>query len=89
MASPLFAEGVSTSLTSVSCASAISCIAVGVSESPKARHEGVLSVLAGVSCSSISACFAVGYWESPSQFFGSLVERWDGRAWSITPSPSD
>ena len=44
------------------------------------------SVLTGVSCLSVATCFAVGSsGAGPSSKM--LVESWDGKAWSIDPSP--
>ena len=44
--------------------------------------------LSGVSCVSSSACVAVGYSDSASVPDRTLVETWNGRTWSITPSPN-
>ena len=47
--------------------------------------------LTGVSCSSPSACIAVGYYpfaSGPQVFYQTLIESWDGSAWSIVPSPN-
>jgi hypothetical protein len=54
---------------------------------PGAR-QGVQSVLNGVSCVSATSCIAVGVKE-PSVFPAprALVERWNGRAWSIMRTP--
>lgn len=45
--------------------------------------------LNGVSCSSPSACMAVGSDELGSNGrFETLAERWDGRTWTIQPTPN-
>lgn len=41
---------------------------------------------AGVSCSASTACTAVGYYNSSAQSRVTLVERWNGTAWSIQPT---
>ena len=43
--------------------------------------------LSGVSCSSPSACTAVGYY-STAGTSQTLIESWNGSAWSIVPSPN-
>jgi hypothetical protein len=45
------------------------------------------SSLGGVSCTDPSACTAVGSYDT-STGTGTLVETWDGTAWSIVPSPN-
>ncbi len=46
------------------------------------------NVLYGVSCPATDACQAVGRWsQTSSRAPRTLVEAWNGRAWSITPSP--
>ena len=40
--------------------------------------------LTGVSCPSTTLCFAVGTWDLKA-----LIERWNGKAWSIVPSPKN
>jgi hypothetical protein len=47
------------------------------------------SALAGVSCPSDRACTAVGTRaEGPGSYSATLAERWDGRSWSIYPTPN-
>jgi len=46
------------------------------------------SSLAGVSCVSASDCTAVGDSAAPSGADSPLVERWDGSAWTIQPTPN-
>ncbi len=46
-----------------------------------------LSILYRVSCSSRNACTAVGYDVTPGALFRTLVERWNGSAWRIQPTP--
>lgn len=45
------------------------------------------SALTGVSCASSSACTAVGGSVDATGFDGSLVDRWDGIAWSTQNTP--
>ncbi|HYA44127.1 MAG TPA: hypothetical protein VED59_00860, partial [Acidimicrobiales bacterium] len=51
------------------------------------------SVLDGISCTSASACVAVGDHAVPSgasdgaMVVKTLVERWNGRTWTVVPSP--
>lgn len=91
-------------LLGVSCVSAGACIAVGnvdvgdqtvpLAERWNGRtwrlmrardpYGAVSAVLRGVSCTSQRACTAVG----SSDAFGTLVERWDGKQWTIQPSPN-
>jgi hypothetical protein len=50
-----------------------------------------VSVLSGLACSSTSNCFAVGsYFISTATTSEqlTLVERWDGKQWTIVPSPN-
>jgi len=45
--------------------------------------------LNAVSCTSPTSCVAVGDDRTPStQFVQTLIERWDGTAWSVVPSPT-
>ena len=92
-----------SSLNGVSCVSATACTAVGsaggaslveswdgtawsVVPSP---GKGSPDELRAVSCVSATACTAVGEYQNglgrPSR---TLVESWDGTAWSVVPSPS-
>ena len=53
-----------------------------------ARPAGATSAgLTGVSCTSAVACTAVG-WDYGPGVNGTLAERWNGRTWSIQPTPS-
>jgi hypothetical protein len=45
------------------------------------------SVLSGISCPSRLECAAVGYTISRKGRGAPLIERWNGRAWSIVPNP--
>src|SRR5439155_673494 len=47
------------------------------------------NVLQGVSCVSASSCTAVGYYFNSSDHVRTLVESWDGTAWSIVASPNN
>jgi uncharacterized repeat protein (TIGR01451 family) len=47
--------------------------------------------LQGVSCVSTNMCTAVGYYNAPqngSGYWQTLVESWNGSAWSVVPSPN-
>jgi hypothetical protein len=46
------------------------------------------AILNGVSCTGATSCVAVGYSLSAGGAFRTLVETWQGAAWSVTPSPS-
>jgi hypothetical protein len=46
-------------------------------------------LLNGVSCASATSCAAVGLYVSASGDEGSLVEQWDGKAWSVVTSPDE
>ena len=48
---------------------------------------GGISHLTGVSCPSARACIAVGYATGATRI-ATLVESWNGTAWSIVPSPN-
>ena len=47
------------------------------------------SLLSAVSCASANMCIAVGYfrtsWNGPDM---TLAERWDGKSWTIDPTPN-
>src|ERR1700689_437414 len=49
--------------------------------------------LNAVSCSGPSACIAVGFSDTPESYprirtpYQTLIESWNGSAWSIVPSP--
>jgi hypothetical protein len=45
-------------------------------------------LLGGVSCSSPSACTAFGHYDPSNGFDQTLIESWNGSAWSIVPSPN-
>jgi hypothetical protein len=45
------------------------------------------AALAGVSCASAKACVAVGAHGAISGAFRTLIESWDGKSWSVVPSP--
>jgi hypothetical protein len=45
------------------------------------------SALTGVSCASATACTAVGNYHDAAGNDNALVERWDGKTWSIQPVP--
>ena len=50
-----------------------------------------ISILNAVSCTSATNCTAVGWYDSTylaSSKTRTLVERWNGRRWSIVPSPN-
>ena len=50
-----------------------------------------MSRLAGVHCTSATSCFAVGVSyasTATSSAQSTLIEQWDGAAWTIVPSPN-
>jgi hypothetical protein len=49
--------------------------------------DGTFNMLQSVTCASVSECWAVGY-INPSAAGQTLIEEWDGVAWSIVPSPN-
>ncbi len=57
---------------------------------PDPHGLGPLSIveLGGVTCRSPRACVAVGDYSRSTNFDGPLVERWNGRAWSVTTPPA-
>ncbi len=90
--------GPASSLSAVSCTSARACIAVGsgvagplaerwngerwaLQKTPKLAlgDEPEVRALSAVSCSSAGACTAVGTGAS----YAPLIERWNGRRWSL------
>jgi len=46
------------------------------------------SALLGISCTSVNDCTAVGLYQQDASTNPTLIEHWDGKAWSIVPSPS-
>jgi hypothetical protein len=51
------------------------------------KHAGFLN---GVSCASAANCTAVGeYYQTARGPERTLIERWDGTAWQVVPSPGD
>src|SRR5205814_1373926 len=92
----LGAVGVLLAMLSFAAAPALSmplapsALAWSIVTSPNtsATHENVLS---GVTCTSASDCWAVGYVYTgffPPQGAQTLVEHWNGAAWSIVRSPN-
>ena len=47
-----------------------------------------LEVLVAVSCSSVSFCMATGYSVDAQGYMQTLMEEWNGAAWSIVASPN-
>jgi hypothetical protein len=87
-------------LHDVSCPSATRCFAAGGSApsghrmlswngakwSVAALPPRTQASLSGISCSTTTSCVAVGSTtNSPAK---TLIERWNGNAWSVTPSPN-
>jgi hypothetical protein len=102
-ASPTVGQTRNGFLLGVSCPSVSDCIAVGQrgTAALALRWHGnrwrvelargapsAMSVLNGVSCTSARSCIAVGN-TAPNQSAApkALVERWNGRAWSVMPTP--
>ena len=46
------------------------------------------NILAGVTCLSTSDCWAVGYYYDSASRHQTLIQHWDGGAWTIVPSPN-
>jgi hypothetical protein len=46
------------------------------------------NVLSAVSCATPTSCSAVGSYEGDDGFAKTLVEVWDGTAWTVRPSPT-
>jgi len=44
--------------------------------------------LTAVTCTSASQCWAVGYYQDTQGFYQTLIEQWNGSAWSIVTSPN-
>lgn len=56
---------------------------------PTANPKGVAgSFLYGLACTSTTRCFAVGYSEHSSVSYSTLVEKWNGKYWSLVKSPN-
>ncbi len=58
-----------------------------ITPSPNPGDSG--DALPGVSCTSSTNCVAVGWYNIASLGAGTLVESWNGSAWSVTSSPVD
>ncbi len=52
-----------------------------------AGFTGNINALSGVACPSASDCWAAGFFANRSGVSQTLIEHWDGAAWSIVPSP--
>src|SRR5262249_10128715 len=85
------------SLAAISCASALSCMAIGGAIE---RYDGAKWTLVSgadpdaslyaVACPSSSSCFAVGE-TTGSGLYGTsktLTEHWDGTTWMVVPNPN-
>ena len=61
-----------------------------VVNSPNYRTEAADNTLFGVTCVSDSDCWAVGHYGDQSANLSpqTLIEHWDGNAWSLVPSPN-
>src|SRR5439155_4825174 len=44
--------------------------------------------LNGVTCVSASDCWTVGNYYSSANAYQTLIEHWDGNAWTLVPSPT-
>jgi hypothetical protein len=56
--------------------------------SPNAGGTGTSNQFGGVSCTGPDTCTAVGYSQGTTGPSSTVVESWDGTAWSIVPSPN-
>ena len=104
VASPNGPAGTSTALHDVSCPGPSFCMAVGGagtraftatwngskwSTVTSANPSGVqYDYLNGVSCTSSQSCVAVGLQFTPDGRGPTLMERWNGKAWSILDAPT-
>ena len=91
-------------LYGVSCISEFDCVAVGSRFASKSLimssnsgswkvvpspNMGTESRLYAVSCiSSTDTCVAVGFYVNASMVDQTLIESWNGKKWSVTPSPN-
>jgi hypothetical protein len=55
---------------------------------PSPNASGPSSALLAVSCVSATACTAVGSYDNAQDIGRTLVESWNGTAWSVAPSPN-
>jgi hypothetical protein len=58
---------------------------------PTPNAVSAVNVLSGLACSSATNCFAVGSYFMDTGTIGgqtTLIERWDGKSWTIVPSPN-
>jgi hypothetical protein len=67
-------------------------VAWGIQRTPHPAREACDStdcdrILNGVSCPSRAMCMAVGAYPIAGQVRATLAERWNGRRWSILPTP--
>jgi hypothetical protein len=80
-------KGSARSTSASSMGSTLTANAVGnwaIVASPNAAEQSLLSV----GCVSNSDCWAVGYYYDGNGVGRTLVEHWNGSAWSIVPSPT-
>jgi len=62
-----------------------------ITPSPLTEPGADISRLFGVSCVSVTACVAVGLFEgpgSPRLVARTFTERWNGKVWSVLPTPN-
>jgi hypothetical protein len=55
---------------------------------PSPSPSSTNSALGGISCVSATFCVAVGSADNKRDFTRTLIESWNGTAWSVVPSPS-
>src|SRR5438067_1842766 len=56
------------------------------SSTPAATVTGGTNSLNGVACNSASDCWAAGYYITPAGNYQTLIEHWNGAAWTLTVS---
>ena len=89
----LLVSGVAVSVLSSSPAASASGLAWSIVPSPDTSPTQD-NELNAVSCSGPSACIAVGFSDTPESYplirtaYQTLIESWNGSAWSIVPSPN-
>src|SRR6266699_1118239 len=69
----------------------IAACSSGTGASGESSTSPIFNDLTGVACPSVSLCFAVGQTfisgASGDEGYRTLIERWDGRSWSVVESP--
>ena len=56
--------------------------------SPNSQPTPTGNLLSGVTCVTADDCWSVGWYQRTAGATQTLIERWDGSAWSVVPSPN-